>query len=169
MQIPKKMLIPMAALAVVVAGAYGVAQVSAASSPSGTHTSLAQRIADAFHLDQSKVQAVIDQQHQENQATRESKYETRLSQAVTAGKLTSAQKDLILAEHNKLAGELQTAMSGSAADRRTAMKNIRSESKAWAAQNNIAEKWLIGPGRLRGGHGAGQPVTTPTPTPTAAS
>jgi len=151
----KKMIIPMAAIAIIGAGTYGIAQVSAANDPANPQASLIQKLADTFHVDKSKVQAVFDQNKADNQANRETNYEAKLTQAVTDGQLTAAQKDLILAEHNKLAAELKAAMTGTAANRRTAMQAIRTESTTWATQNNIDQKWLIGPGHLRGGRGMG--------------
>lgn len=155
--ISKKVLIPMAAVAVIAAGAYGVAQVSAASS-TGTGQTLAQRIAGAFGLDQSKVQNVIDQYRSDKQAGAETRYEQMLSQAVTDGKLTSAQKDAILSEHNKLKSELDAAQSKTGTDRRTAMQQVRTEAETWAKQNNISAHWLMGARPMRGmgpGHGMG--------------
>ncbi|HVQ44364.1 MAG TPA: hypothetical protein VMT30_05355 [Candidatus Saccharimonadia bacterium] len=174
MNIPsKKIIIPMAAVAIFSAGAYGVTQVSAASDSANPQTSLVQKIADTFHLDKTKVQAVFDQNRQDNQANHETNYEARLTQAVTDGKLTSAQKDLVLAEHKKLQGEMDAAMSDdtstSKTDRRTAMQKIRSETRDWAKANHIDAKWLIGPGRIRGGHrgpGGGMPGGADSPADT---
>lgn len=169
----KKMLIPMAAVAVIATGAVGVARVSAATNPSDPQASLVQKLADTFHLDKAKVQAVVDQNRADKQASREAAYEARLTQAVTDGKLTAAQKALILTEHTKLEAEATAAMSDTASNRHTAMKTMRDEAKTWAAQNNIAESWLMGPGHLRGGMGGpkmGQPTdsddtSSPSPTP----
>jgi hypothetical protein len=153
--ISKKMLIPMAAVAVIAAGAYGVTKVSAASDPTNPQASLVQKIADTFHLDKSKVQAVFDQNRTEKQARAETNYEARLTQAVTDGKITAAQKDLILAEHNKLKAELDAAAGKTGTDRRTAMDAVRTEGEAWAKANNVDAKWLIGPGHMRGMGGMG--------------
>jgi len=150
----------MAAIAVIAAGAYGVAQVSAATDPANPRETLIQKLADTFHLDKSKVQAVFDQNRAENQASREQTYEDRLTQAVTDGKITSAQKDAILAENKKLKAEMEAARNDAQADRRTAMKNIRTEAQTWASQNNINEKWLMAGmgGHPRGGMGMGAPT-----------
>lgn len=171
--ISKKILIPMAIVAVIAAGGYGVAQVSAASSTAGTGQTLAQRIASAFGLDQSKVQSVIDQYRSDKQGQAETRYEAMLSQAVTDGKITSDQKSAILAEHNKLMGELQAA---SGTNHRAVMQQVRTEAEAWAKQNNLPAKWLLGGRPLRGmgpmmrheGHGAApsaSPSVSPVPTP----
>ncbi len=176
--ISKRILIPMAAVAILGAGVYGVSQVSAASgTPGDPRASLIQKLADTFHLDKSKVQAVFDQNRADMQQQHEANYEARLSQAVTDGQLTAAQKDAILAEHNKLAAELAAAQGGAPADRHAAMKTVMAEAKTWAAQNNINAKWLMaaGPGHLRGGRGMGMgmmgddtpPAGVPSGTPPA--
>jgi hypothetical protein len=157
--ISKRLLIPMAAVAIVGAGFYGVTQVSAASSTTDNpQATLIQKLADTFHVDKSKVQAVFDQNRTDQDAKREAGYETRLTQAVTAGKLTSAQKDAILAENKKLKAEMDAAKGGAQDARRTAMKTVRDEAKTWATQNNIDEKWLMGGmgGHPRGGGGMGR-------------
>jgi hypothetical protein len=173
MKLPsKKIIIPMAAVAVIVAGGL-TAVASAASSSTNPQGSLVQKIADTFHLDKSKVQAVFDQNRAQNQANAETNYEDRLSQAVTNGTLTAAQKDAVLAEHNKLKAEMDAAQAQTGTARRTAMNNIRTEADSWAKSNNIQAKWLLGPRPLRGmGHGmrhgnpAGADATT-TPSPSA--
>lgn len=149
----KKIIIPMAAVAVIVAG--GLADVaSAASSTTTPQGSLVQKIADTFHIDKSKVQAVFDQNRANNQANAEKNYEDRLSQAVTGGTLTAAQKDAVLAEHNKLKAELDAAQAQTGTARRTATNNVRTEAQAWAKSAGIDAKWLLGPRPLRGmGHG----------------
>jgi len=85
-----------------------------------------------FHLDPAKVQAVFDQNRTDRQAQAETTYEDRLNQAVTDGKLTADQKSAVLAEHNQLKSELDTAMQKTGADRRTALDQVRTEAKAWA-------------------------------------
>jgi hypothetical protein len=153
-KLSKKILIPMAAVAIVGAGAYGATQVSAASNSTGTNpqTSLIQKLADTFHVDKSKVQTVFDQNRKDNEASRETQYEARLSQAVTNGNLTSAQKDLIIAEHKKLVSENDAnkasaeSSSSTRADRKAAMSAKRTEITTWAKANAIDAKWLMGGG-----------------------
>jgi len=151
----KKMIIPMAAIAIIGAGTYGASQIAAASDTANPGQSLVQKLADTFHLDKSKVQAVFDQNRADHQANRETNYEARLTKAVTDGKLTAAQKDLVLTEHKKLEAELQAATTGSATEHHAAMQKVRQEAQTWSTQNNIDQKWLIGPGRLHGGRGMG--------------
>jgi hypothetical protein len=165
----RKIVLPLAAVAVIAATGAGVATASATSSPSGG--SLAQRLASTFGLDQSKVQSVIDQYRSDQSAQRESSYEARLSQAVTAGKITSAQQQAILTEHAKLQTELQAAMQKTGTDRRAALQAIRTEAQTWAKQNGVSAGWLLAPRRLRAGHGFGSGNTTSpmSPNPSASS
>jgi hypothetical protein len=189
--ISKKYLIPMAAIAAIGVTAITAVTVSAASDTTNPQASLVQKIADKFGLDKTKVQAVFDQDKQDRQAGHEANYEKSLTQAVTDGKLTSAQKDLILAEHKKLLSEMQTAMenadnSANKTDRRAAMEKIRTEATDWAKANNVDAKWLrigpgahghgMGPGMMGRGHGMGPqndndggptPSATPSATPDA--
>jgi len=143
----------MAAIAVISAGAYGVTQVSAASDAANPQASLIQKLADTFHVDKSKVQAVFDQNKTDRQAARETTYEAKLTQAVTDGKLTSAQKDLILAEYNKLSAEIKATATDTNTDRRAAMDKIRQEATDWANANSIDAKWLMGMAGPGGRHG----------------
>lgn len=145
----------MAAVAVITTGAYGATKVSAASDSSTSHSSLVQKLADTLHVDKSKVQAVFDQNKSDQQANHEKAYEARLAQAVTDGKLTAAQKTLLLAEHNQLKSELTTAMTGPDANRRAAMDKVRSEGQAWAKANSLDAKWLLGGGFGGRGHHGG--------------
>ena len=146
--LPKKMLIPMAAVALIGAGVYGAAHVSAASDTSNPQSSLVQKLADTFHVDKAKVQAVFDEDRAAHHAEGEKTYEARLTQAVKDGKLTNAQKDLVLAEHKKLAAEMEALMKDdtSKADHRAAMEKIHTEGETWAKANNIDAKWLMGGG-----------------------
>ncbi len=182
----KKMLIPMAAVAIIGAGAYGATKASADSSSSNPRDTLIQKLADKFKVDKSEVKAVFDEDMKARQADREADYEAKLTQAVKDGKLTSAQKDLVLAEHKKLADKMRAEMENTSATReehRDAMEKIRTEATDWAKANNIDAKWLIGPGgpgHMRGmgpgmGRGMGHGMmgdhdrddATPTASPSA--
>ena len=151
MKMPSKTLIlPMCALALVAAGSFGVAQVSAASETPTSQTSIVDKLASTFNLDKSKVQAVFDEQHKTHQADR---------QAVADGKLTADQKTKILAKHNELKTQMETAMKDNAdatkQERRAAMTKLHTEAKEWAEANDIDAKWLLMGGPGKGGHGMG--------------
>jgi flagellum-specific peptidoglycan hydrolase FlgJ len=134
MNVSKSLIIPVVAIGVI--GASSATVVAASTS----QPTLAQDIANKFHLDQSQVQSVIDQHRATNQQNRETKYEDRLTQAVKDGKLTDAQKQAVLAEHNKLVAEIKASSQG---NRKQTMQSVRQEAKDWAAQNNIDAKWLM--------------------------
>jgi hypothetical protein len=158
----KKIIIPMAAVAVVGAGLYGTSQASAdnnASTSGDPRAALIQKLADTFHLDKAKVQEVFDQDRAQHEQAHEANYEARLSRAVANGQLTDGQKDAILAEHKQLKAKLDAARDKTGSDRRAAMDSVRQAAESWAQQNNLDVKWLIGGGHLRGAMGApgGQP------------
>jgi len=145
--VSKKVIIPAVAVAAIGAGAFSYATVSAATSPTN---SLVQKIAGTFHLDPAKVQAVFNQDRADKQAQAETNYEDRLTKAVSDGKLTTEQKSKVLAEHNQLKTELETAMQKTGTDRRTALQQVRAEAESWAKSNSIDSKWLLGGRALRG-------------------
>ena len=136
------------------AGVIGITAVSAATGTAGT--SLADKIATAFHLNSADVQKVIDQDHTDHQVSREANYEARLTQLVTDGKITSAQKDLILAKHKELEAERTADRTAdqnlSGADRKAKMNKERTDLEQWAKDNNIPIQYLMigGPGHGRG-------------------
>jgi hypothetical protein len=165
MVLPKRILIPTAAVLVVGAGIAGVGIVSAATNNQpGT---LAQKLATTFHLDANKVQGVIDQDHADHRAQMEQRYEERLTQAVKDGELTESQKSAVLTEHKKLLSELEASKDSfkdkSPEERHDAMESIHTEAQNWAKDNSIDAKWLLGPslagpGRMHPMHGAlGEP------------
>ena len=78
---------------------------------------------------------------QQRRQQNEARYEQRLETAVTNGKLTSAQEQLVLTEHNTLKAQLQGADT---ADRAQVRTQVRQEANTWAQQNNIAVRWLGG-------------------------
>jgi hypothetical protein len=144
MKLSKKLIVPAAVMSIAVIPAATAAAATSTSSNNGQ--SLAQELADKFQLNKSDVQTVLDQHHQQMQQRRENRYEATLNQAVTDGKLTQAQKDAVLTEHNKLIAQVQSA---SGTDKRQALQDAKTEAQAWAKQNKIDAKWLLpmhGPG-----------------------
>ncbi len=117
---------------------------------SGT-TGLVQQLATKFNLKESDVQVVFDQYKQTAEADREAKQTTRLDQAVKDGKLTAAQKDLILAKQKEVKAQMDALHNSTdaKADRKTAMDKIQTDLQSWAKQNSIDLKW-VGPFGGRG-------------------
>lgn len=154
--IKKPLLAAAVASTITLGGLAGGSVVSAATNPSsmGSTPSLVDAIANKFHLNKNDVQAVVDQNRTEHQAERQQKYEARLDQAVKDGKLTSAQKDQILAKEKELKDYADSIKDKSPKERHQLMKAKFDELKTWAQQNNIPQQYLHpglhGPGGHRG-------------------
>jgi hypothetical protein len=147
MKLSKRIMLPMAAIAMLGAAAVGTATVSAATN--GQPGKLAQKLASTFNLDPAKVQSVIDQNHTDMAQKHQAAYEERLTQAVADGKLTAAQKQAIVDENSKLKAELDAAKAKTGVERRTAMKPARQAAKDWAKAQGIDAKWLLPAGHAR--------------------
>lgn len=174
MKVSKRIIIP--AIGMTMAGSlYGATKVSAAVSP--TRKSLAQDLADTFHLDPSKVQAVVTEHRTEVSQNRQAAFEQRLDAAVTAGQLTAAQKTAIEAEHTKLQSELQSDLANDPTNHAQALMQMRQDATTWAQQNNIDVSWVLPGGGRRGHRGmpgatgssngaTSAPMPAPAPQPT---
>lgn len=116
---------------------------------------LVSKIASKFNLNQSDVQAVFDEERTAMQAERQKTFEENLSADVTAGKITEAQKQLII-EHqaaNQTKMEEIRQMTDDTA-RKAAMDALREEDQKWASDNSIDMHYL-GLGN-KGGEGRGE-------------
>lgn len=100
-----------------------------------------EKMAAKFNLKKDDVKKVFDEVKSEQKKTRETErekqFESMLTQAVKDGKITEDQKYKILAKHKELVGQKGTK---------------RQEMQAWAKENNIDVRWLMGmgPGGGRG-------------------
>lgn len=114
------------------------------------HETLIQRLAQRFGLQQSQVQSVFNEIRAEKQTEMQKALETRLTQAVSEGKLTEAQKQLLLAKHKEIHAQREqnreTWQSMTPQQRRDAMQKAQTELQAWAKANNIDLDWLMGYG-----------------------
>lgn len=140
-------------------GIAGVLGVGVALAQQGSGTTLAERIASQFNLNKDDVQKVIDQDRSDHRAEREKQYEERLQKAVDEGKLTSEQRDKILAKHKELETDREaqrdTMQGKTEQERRDAMKTKLDELKQWEKDNNIPSGYLM-PHDGPGGHGKGR-------------
>lgn len=108
-----------------------------ASAQSSTGDTLIDKLVAKFNLNKDDVQAVFDEEKTERQAERKAEISDRLQDAVDDGDITSDQKTLI---ENKIS-ELQTTRDAE-----------RDALDAWAEQNGIDAKYVMGGGRgMRGG------------------
>jgi hypothetical protein len=166
MNIKKPLLIAGVVTSIGAAGLGGSALVSADTSASGSN-SLVSKIAQKFNLKTADVQAVFDEERTAKEAERQAEVEKTLTQAVTDGKLTQAQKDKIIAKQKELQAAREAeraAMEGKTdAEREAAreakkaeMDTKRTELTKWATDNSIPTeylKYVMG----HGGKGPGGP------------
>lgn len=135
----KSITIPLVALTIVGAGLYYGSSVSA------TDTSfvppVAKRLATKFNLSEADVATVFSEERAEHQAERQQEFITKLEAAVAAGKLTSQQKDALLAKHAEMQKEHETFMQQ--------RMQKHAELLKWAEDNKIDPSFL--PGQMRGG------------------
>ena len=136
MHIKKTLLVVGAVTSVGLAGLATVNSVSAATDSNGQ--SLAYEIAQKFNLNEDEVQAVFDEEQATREAEHKAEMSERLQEAVDSGDITSDQKALI---ENKQA-ELQKVR-----------ESERDALEAWASEQGIDAKYLMGGGM----HGPGAP------------
>lgn len=143
-------------------GLLGSTKALAADTSTSPMSSLVQKIADTFGLKTTDVQAVFDQNRAERKAQMEASYSDRLAKLVTDGKITEAQKQLILAKNKELQTKRESVMQSmqgkTQEERKAAMEANRANREAektaleqWAKQNGIDIQYLMG-GFGRGGH-----------------
>lgn len=156
----KKQLAVVLSLMMLMGGAVIFDSVKAyAEDSSNQYPPIVQKIADKFGLNLNEVKAVFDQERQDRQVQMESKFEDRLNQAVTDGKLTEDQKKLILTKHQEIQANRDQEKSDeqnlTPEKRKNQMENRRQELKTWASQNGIDVQYLMGGFGIRAGHGFG--------------
>ena len=147
----KKLMVPLLAITVGGAALLAVTQVHAQSGSESA--GLVQMIAQKFNLDSSQVQTVVDQFRQDHKGDMhqrmQDKEENHLTQLVTDGKLTEAQKQAIL---NELAA-LKTKYNPdnlknlSQDDRKKQMQAMHDELKSWLQSQGIDPNILMGFGK----------------------
>lgn len=113
--------------------------------------SLVTAIATRFNLNTADVQKVFDDNRTVMQtqmkAVHTAKEAERLSTAVTAGKLTQAQADLIIAKRLELETTREAQRSAGStltdAERKSVMQKEREALKAWMTANNIPQQYMM--------------------------
>jgi len=132
------------AIGVVVAIVVGVSFVSPytfAQDMVSPKNSLVEKLASTFNLDKTKVQAVFDQEFKAHHAERQAKFEEKLTQLVKDGKISEAQKQLLLQKHQQMQESRQEQMekmkSMTVEERKAAMEAHKKELENWAKENDI--------------------------------
>lgn len=146
----KKLLVMLGAVTIVGTSVLGTNQVFAQESTTlNPVSSLVQKIADKFGLNKDDVQAVFTEHKSEVKAKHSARQEDRLSKLFSEGKITEAQKTLIINKQKELA-EKRAANKGSLKDLsreeiRSKMEAERAGIEKWATDNGIDIKYLMGP------------------------
>lgn len=159
MKLKKALLVTGAASTIGLSSVIGMGVASAATTSStstsdnGGMSSLIDKLATKFNLNKDDVQAVFDEDRTEHEAEQQKDFEAKLDQAVTDGKITSAQKTLILNKMSEMKTYMDSLKDKTDDERREAMKTKMDELKQWATDNNISMDYL----RPMGGHGHGGP------------
>lgn len=143
----KRLYVPALVLLLVGIAATGVSAVYAqTTNAEAPMTSLVQKIATRFNLNQADVQAVFDEQHKEMQAKHEARFEDRLTQAVKNGKITETQKQAIIAKEKELQAQREANKESfknmSEEERKTVREKERAALEQWSKENNIDLKYL---------------------------
>jgi hypothetical protein len=128
-----------------------------AQNATGQYPPIVQKLADRFGLNVNDVKAFFDQNRQEHKTQMDTKFQTMLDTAVKDGKLTDAQRKLILAKRQELQAQRQNNMdkikSITPDERKKEFQTQQENLKNWASQNGIDIQYLFGGFGMRGrGH-----------------
>lgn len=150
--ISKKVFVPIALLLLGGGAVFGMSQVSAASNNTPM-SGLAAVIASKFGIDQVKVEETITQFHNDQMSKMQQDHkkmqEERLTKLVSDGKITEAQKQLILTKLKELQANRESMKDKTPEERKSQMEAEKKSLEDWAKQNNIDIRYL------RGGFGKG--------------
>ena len=132
----KRIILPTILLAGALAvGTIGINSVSAQDNSS--YPPIVQKLAERFGLSQTDVQEVFDEARADHHAQMLTNFEDRLNQAVSDGKITEDQKQLILDKHEEIQAKMDELQSLDPQDRREQMQAYHEELQNWAQDNNI--------------------------------
>lgn len=143
----KPFIIPIVALAITGALFFHTTANTKAFDSTGFKASFVQSLADKLGVAPDNVETAYEDMRAEHRATAQARFETRLDELVTLGKLTAEQQTALLAKHAELQQDWDAEQS-----RRQAR---RIELQAWAEDQGI-DLSLIGSMGVRGemgGHG----------------
>lgn len=141
-----------------VLGALTVGNVALADAATKTNSmnSLVTAISEKFHLNESDVQAVVNQVMQERQTERKAQmqqtFAERIAKGVSDGKITQAQADLITEKEKEMLAFRESLKDKTAAERQSLMKAKMSELKQWITDNKIPQEFVFSLQSPWGGH-----------------
>lgn len=154
----RRLLLAAALIASLGVTAVGVGTTFAASNAAaqeGGVNHLVEAIATRFHVSVTDVQTVFDEERASMEAEHQAKEAEHLAQAVTDGKLTQAQVDLLTAKHEEMEAFMETLKDKTPEERDAAMKTQMDEFKAWADEQGIPKGFFLGEPGKGGPHGPG--------------
>lgn len=126
---------------------------STGTAPVDPRASLIQSLVQRFHLNQSDVEQFFNDQEQQHANEALTRLEQRLSQDVTSGKLTDAQKAAIVAKAKEAQAKHEAARKLSPEECKKMMDQYRTELETWASQQGIDRSYLRDIMGGPGGHG----------------
>lgn len=133
----KRLIIP----TIVITGALAVGSIGAfpvkAHGNGLKQGSLAQKISQRFNVSPDKVEEVLDEMRAEREAMRLMRFEERLDGYISEGKLTTAQKDLLMDKREEMMAKKDEFLSLSFDERRAKMDEYRKSLDSWLSQNGI--------------------------------
>ena len=134
--------------------AWGATSIYAHGWGGANDETLIQRLVQKFGLKTEDVRSVFDTVRDERQAQMQQKLTDKLDALVKEGKLTEAQKQLIIAKHTELQAQREkdkdTLKNLTWDERRAKMQAQRTDLETWAKQNNIDIQYVLGFGRGKG-------------------
>jgi len=151
-----KIAIPTFIVAVVATATFGAVN-TFAQAKTTQHDSIVQKLVQKFNLNEDQVKAVFEEERTERQAEMQTKFEERLNQSVSEGKITEDQKKLIIAKHEEEQNEREADRANwqnlTSEERRSQMDEHRTEMQSWAEENGIDMQYFMQgfKGEMRGG------------------
>ncbi len=136
MRMKKPMIVSGAIVAAGLSGIVGLAAAHAATPTIGQQV-LVDKIASTFNLNKSDVQKIFDDEQTQREAARQQKFDTRVADAVKAGKLTQDLADQLTAKMKEMQTYRDSLKDKTPQERQDLMKVKRDELKAWMKQNSI--------------------------------
>lgn len=132
---------------------------------------LVSTIAKKFGLNASEVQTVVDEvmktEREEREARQQEEFTKRIEEAISDGKLTQVQADLIVKKAEEMRTERENNRDNhkdlTQEERKKEMESKRAELDKWAEDNNISEDQLqfMRGGMGMGGHGGPEGMRDP--------
>lgn len=119
-----------------------------------TYPPIVQKLAERFGLDEGDVQDVFDEVHDERYTDMMAKWEERLNDFVTEGKITDQQKQALIDKQQELESMMLELRDKTPEERRTQMQALHDEFTQWLKDNGIDTEF-VGPLMFGEHHGRG--------------